>query len=154
MNLPIPGHRRRSVESEAEFDRLHRSLATDLERWPHFANDLIDNLRDVIPLADITESDESYVLDVELPGVSRDDISLEVVSGRLIVTGERRKRHRVGLLRHRTRTTGRFRLEVSLPADVAADGVTAELDSGVLTVTVPKAEHARRRRIHIGTSRS
>lgn len=151
MNLPIPRHRDTPREPEADFDRLHRSLVSDLDRWPHFANDLIETLRDVAPLADITESDESYVVDVELPGVSREDISLEVASGRLVVTGERRERQRVGLLRHRTRTTGRFRLAVSLPVDVDAEDVKAELDSGVLTVTVPKAEHARRRRIQIGT---
>ena len=154
MNLPFPRHRGGPGEPEADFDRLHRSLVSDLEGWPHFANDLIETLRDVVPLADITESDESYVLDIELPGVAKEGIGLEVASGRLVVTGERRERQRVGLLRHRTRTTGRFRLVVGLPVDVDAAGVQAELDSGVLTVTIPKAEHARRRRIPIGTTGS
>lgn len=152
MNLPIPRHRNDQPSPDVEFDRLHRSLVSDLEQWPHRAHDVIDSLRDVIPLADIEETDDSYVLDVELPGVSRDDISLEVAHGRLVVTGERRQRQKVGLLRRRTRTTGRFRLAVGLPVDVDATRVTAALDSGVLTVTVPKAERARRRRVPIQIS--
>jgi HSP20 family protein len=117
---------------------------------PDHANDVLASLSDVAPLADVEESDDAYTIDVELPGVRKDDISLEVGEGRLTVTGERHERQRVGLLRHRTRTTGRFRLAVTLPLEVDGNGVTATLDHGVLTVTVPKAERSRRRRIPIG----
>lgn len=151
MNLPIPRHRDVPREPEADFDRLHRSLVSDLDRWPHFANDLIATLRDVVPLADITESDASLRARDRASRRRAGGHLLEVASGRLVVTGERRERQRVGLLRHRTRSTGRFRLVAGLPVDVDAEGVQAELDSGVLTVTIPKAEHARRRRIPIGT---
>jgi len=154
MNLPIPRHRRTrpAQQQEREFQQLRRSMARDLERWPDFANDLLNTVRDVVPLADIEETDDSYLLDVELPGVRRGDVSLEVSDSRLVVTGERRERQRVGLLRHRTRTTGRLRLAVTLPADIDSDAVTARLDHGVLTVTVPKTDRARRRRIPITTA--
>lgn len=108
-----------------------------------------DAVRDVVPLVDLEERDDSYLLDVELPGVRRDDVSVELTAGQLVITAERRERERVGLLRHRTRTTGRYRLELTLPVDVDGDHVAASLEQGVLTVVVPKAEHARRRRIPV-----
>lgn len=153
MNLPIPRRREPQPDPENEFDRLRSSLVRDLDRWPGFASDLLETVHDVVPLADIEESDDGYLLEVELPGVKRDDVSLEVSEGLLVVTGERRERRRVGLLRHRARTSGRFRLEVSLPLEVDTDRVTAALEAGVLTVNVPKVERARRRRIPIGSPR-
>jgi HSP20 family protein len=55
----------------------------------------------------------------------------------------------VGILRKRTRTVGSFRYEVVLPADLDEDGVSADLDEGVLTVRVPKAARERPRRITV-----
>jgi HSP20 family protein len=148
MNLPI--HRRaKKADDERDFEHLRRSLLADLDRWPGFADELISHLGDVVPLADVEES-EAYVVDIELPGVRRDDVAIEIANGQLSVTAERRERQRVGLLRRTTRTTGRFRLQITLPQEVDADAVTASLDHGMLTVTVPKAARARRRRIPIG----
>lgn len=153
MNLPI---RRREDDHHAnrEFERLRHSFASEfaseLEQWPDFVRSLQDPLDDVSPLADIEETDDSYLIDVELPGVEQEDIDLKVDRSRVVVTGERRERQRVGLLRHRTRTTGRFALAVTLPGPVDSDAVGASLDRGVLSIVVPKAEHARRRRIAIG----
>ena len=149
MELPIRRQSGRPGGLDAEFDRLRRSLAHDLERWPEVVDELSRSMRDVVPQADIEELDDRYVVDVDLPGVKGDDVSVEIHQGRLLVTGERRERHRVGLLRHRSRTTGRFRLAVTLPRDVDADAVTATLDNGLLTVVVPKTEHSRRRRIAV-----
>lgn len=148
MNLPI--HRRGKGTDEHDFEHLRRSLVADLDRWPAFADELISRMGDVVPLADVEESDDAYIVDVELPGVHRDDVTIEVSNGRLSVTGERRERHRVGLLRRSTRTTGRFRLQIALPLEIDPDAVTADLERGVLTITVPKAARARRRRIPVG----
>ena len=65
------------------------------------------------------------------------------------VTGERKERERVGILRRRTRTVGRFRYEVLLPGEVEEDGVAASLHEGVLTVRVPKPARERPRRIPV-----
>jgi len=147
--MEVPIRRSRDAEVDRDHERLRRSLAVELDRWPDFADDLISSLRDVVPLADLEESDDRYLLEVELPGVRRDDITIEVVDRRVVVTGERRERRRLGLLRHRTRTTGRFRLDVTLQLALDQEAVTATLDHGLLTLTVPKAERARRRRIPV-----
>ena len=95
------------------------------------------------------EVDDAYLVEVELPGVKRDDVSVEVAGRRLTVSGERKERERVGILRRRTRTVGRFHYEVVLPGEVAEDDVSAGMDEGVLTVRVPKAASERPRRIPI-----
>lgn len=148
MDLP---RRRRDDDRrpQQEFERLRAAFAGQLDQWPDFVRSAERTFDDVAPLTDIEETDDSYVLEVELPGVTLEDIDLQVDHGRLRLTGERRQRERVGFLRHRTRTTGRFSLDVALPAPLHSDGVTASLDHGVLTVVVPKAEQARRRRIPI-----
>jgi HSP20 family protein len=102
------------------------------------------------PGADVQETDDSYVVEIDLPGVRRDDVSVEFGHGELAVTGEVKERERVGLLRHRTRRTGRFDYRIDLPGEVLDDRISASLEDGVLTVRVPKTERARRRRIAIG----
>ncbi|MDN5384834.1 Hsp20/alpha crystallin family protein [Streptomyces sp. LB8] len=103
------------------------------------------------PLADFTETDDSYRIEVEVPGVKRDDINIEVMDRELVISGEYTERERTGLLRHSTRRVGRFEHRTLLPGDFDADGINATLSDGVLTVTVPKAESSRTRRIEIST---
>ncbi|MDP9434189.1 MAG: Hsp20/alpha crystallin family protein [Actinomycetota bacterium] len=155
LKVPVP---RRRDDAAAHPRRpspgLLGDLPSDLTRLVEDVDGVFRTLdraaRDVVPLADLEERDDRYVLDVEFPGVQRDDVQVEITGGRLVVTGERRERERRVVFRSRTRTTGRLRLEVALPAEVEGDAVTASLDAGVLTVVVPKAPGARRRRIPVG----
>jgi HSP20 family protein len=73
------------------------------------------------------------------PGVHKKDVEVEVSGRRVTISGERKERERAGVLRRRTRTTGRFSYDLVLPCEIDEDAVTASLDNGVLTVTVPKA---------------
>jgi HSP20 family protein len=111
------------------------SLATDGAVWA--------------PLVDIEEEDDAYVLEVELPGVKKDDVNIEVVGNEVTISGELKERERVGIVRRRTRPTGRFYYRVTLPNRVDADSVEAKLSGGVLTIRIPKSEAASRRRIEV-----
>ena len=101
------------------------------------------------PAADVEETADAYVVELELPGVKRDDVTAEFGGSELTVSGQVKERERVGFLRTRTRPVGRFDYRVSLPAEVDEDKVTASLADGVLTVRVPKTERARQRKIPI-----
>ena len=103
------------------------------------------------PAADVEETGDAYLVELELPGVKRDDVTVEFGGGELTVSGQVKERERVGFLRTRTRQVGRFDYRVSLPAEVDEDKVTASLTDGVLTVRVPKTERARQRKIPINT---
>ena len=103
-----------------------------------------------IPSADVSETDGAYVVHVELPGMSKDQINVELQDRELVVSGEiPQPEDDEGQQRRSSRRTGRFEYRAYLPGDVNPDGVRAELSDGVLTVTVPKSEQARPRRIEI-----
>ncbi len=101
------------------------------------------------PLVDIEEEDNTYVLDVDLPGVKPDDINIEVVNNELTINGEIKERERKGIVRRRTRRVGRFAYRVMLPNQVDTEKIEAKFDNGVLTMRIPKVEKARRKRIDI-----
>ena len=152
MELPST-RRHHDRPAEQEFEQLRGSFAGQLEHWPDFRTSVANDLACVAPLVDLAETDDRYLLEVELPGCRREDVDLQVEQGRLRIAAERRERQRVGLLRSRTRTTGRYLLMVTLPGAADGETVTASLDHGVLSVVVPKAERARRRRIAVRTQR-
>lgn len=134
-----------------------RSSNAQLLRWDPFRD--FDALFDQLsrwtntmvwsPLADVTETDDAYVIELDLPGVSRDDINIDLTGTELAITGEIKEREHKGLFHRRTRRTGRFAYRVTLPRDVDRDKVDASLSDGVLTVRVPKTESAKPRRITI-----
>jgi HSP20 family protein len=97
------------------------------------------------PFVDIEEGDDAYVLEVELPGVQRDDVNIELVGNELMISGELKERERKGIVRRRARRVGRFDYRVMLPSQVEAKNIEAKLSDGVLTVRVPKQEQGRRR---------
>jgi HSP20 family protein len=102
------------------------------------------------PPVDIEERDDAYVFQAELPGVEREDVNIELVGNELQISGEIKEREREGILRKRTRKVGQFEYRVVLPDQVDAERVDAKLNDGVLTVHVPKANRAQRRRIEVG----
>jgi len=101
------------------------------------------------PAAEISETETAYVVELEVPGVKREDLGIEVEDGKLAVTGEFKETENGGRLRSRTRRTGRFEYRTRLPRGTDADQVSAALADGVLTVTVPKPEAVTPRRIEI-----
>ena len=109
----------------------------DLDRWS--------------PLADVEETDDAYTVEIDLPGVGRDDVDIQLTDRVLTVSGEVKEKERTGILRRRTRRVGQFYYSVTLPGDVDADNVEARLHDGVLTVRVPKSAQAKRRRIAISS---
>jgi HSP20 family protein len=102
-----------------------------------------------IPAADVSETDDAYHIEIDLPGVKHDDVSVEVIGGELIVQGEHKEREKVGQPRRRTRRFGTFEYRATLPGELDPEKVEANLSDGVLTVRVPKSERSRRRKVEI-----
>jgi len=103
------------------------------------------------PAMDLVEAEDHYVLRVDLPGMDENDVSIEVHDNVLTVSGERRDEQeetRQGW--HRVeRTFGRFSRSLTLPEGIDPDAVTAEFDKGVLSISVPKPEERKPRRVAI-----
>jgi HSP20 family protein len=155
MALPV---RRRETSSQTP-QRLERwEPLRELEQLQEATAQLLENAwsgggipdaRIWSPLVDIEETDDAWLVEAELPGVDRKDVSVELRDAELAITGEIKERERKGILRRRTRPTGRFDYRVTLPGTADPDGVEAKLSDGVLTVRVPKPEQARPRRVEV-----
>lgn len=107
--------------------------------------------RNWMPPVDIQETDEAYKLQAELPGLTKEDIQITLENNVLRLAGERKFEKDVTKENyHRVeRTYGTFTRSFALPHQVNAEGIQAAFENGVLTVTVPKAEQAKPRKIAI-----
>src|SRR4051794_4337746 len=78
-----------------------------------------------VPSADIEETDDSYVLDMDVPGVNRDDVNIELRDNEVRITGEIKEKERTGALRRQTRRVGQLELIVTFAGDIDPDKVEA-----------------------------
>jgi HSP20 family protein len=104
-----------------------------------------------VPPVDIYETEDAFILEAELPGVTKDDIDIEFVESRLILRGERRPmpEAKEEQYRRRERAYGRFERVFLLPQTIDRDKVSAQFQHGVLTLRLPKSEMAKPKRIPI-----
>lgn len=151
MSLPVLRPRTEHPEPARwdpfdEFERFEQAIAGYFDSWRQWPAAIGTSFR---PLADVEELDDAYVVEIEVPGVKRDQLEIEVAGRRVSVRGERTERERTGILRRRERTVGRFHYEVTLPGLVDEESVEARLDDGVLTVRLPKPDSERPRKIPV-----
>ena len=106
------------------------------------------------PALDVEETEDNFTLHVEVPGVSPEDVDVSIEESVLTVAGSRNfyENKSADGFRRVERSFGTFRRSVRLPDRVDPDGVTAAYKDGLLTVTVPKAESAKPRRIAVATA--
>jgi HSP20 family protein len=107
-----------------------------------------------VPPVDLVEAEDHFVLKADLPGLSQDDVAIEVQDGTLTISGERKAEHEQrerGWYRIE-RSFGSFSRSLTLPEGVNPDGINAEFKDGVLEVQIPKPEERKPRRIQISAT--
>lgn len=108
-------------------------------------------MRRWVPAMDLVEAEDHFVLTADLPGLSQEDVTIEVQDKVLTLSGERRAEHETreqGFYRLE-RATGAFSRSLTLPEGIDPEMVTARFDKGVLEVRIPKPEERKPRRIEI-----
>ncbi|MFB6231775.1 MAG: Hsp20/alpha crystallin family protein [Salinibacter sp.] len=134
-----------SIQNEIDrvFDRLLSSR--DSEKTPSSSQAVWR------PRMDLLETEEAYRVRLDMPGMATDDVSISYQDNELTVSGERTTdpRDEDDELVRVERPFGHFRRSFVLPRTVDADNISATHDSGVLTITMPKAEKAKPRQIEI-----
>lgn len=135
VNLPVTA-RSPWAGLETEIDRLFNSALAD------FATAATS---DRFPV-DLYEDEHNAYVRADLPGVERDAINVEVVDGYLTIEAKRK------ITRGANTEEAKFSRSIALPEEVRADGVTAAYENGVLTVTLPKKEEAKPRKITVAVS--
>jgi HSP20 family protein len=124
-----------------------RDFSDELDRLFHTA----DSAEAWAPRSDVQFCNGNLVVTAELPGLTKEDVKVEITDGALVIEGERRREHREdheGY--HRCeRSHGKFYRSIPLPEGAKLDQATAELSEGVLKITVPAAEVKKRRQIPV-----
>lgn len=103
------------------------------------------------PLVDIFETDSSIIVQVDLPGVDKEDVSVEVKENFLIIKGERRSDSMVGddSYYRRERAWGAFQRSFAMQSVIAPDKIKATFKNGVLSIDVPKPETEQPKQISV-----
>jgi HSP20 family protein len=105
------------------------------------------------PLADVVETEADIKVIAEMPGLTPDDLQIDIENNVLTIAGEKQEERKDGDGKstwHLTeRRYGRFSRSFVLPRDVDQEGIQASFENGILTVMIPKSERARRRRIDV-----
>ncbi len=104
-----------------------------------------------LPLADVVERADAYVIELELPGLAREELTVHAHDDEVVVRGERRPAAggRPEAFHRLERRHGPFARSFRFPGGIDANGISAELQEGVLRVCVPKPQQAPSRRVQV-----
>jgi HSP20 family protein len=136
-----------------EIDRLFNDFEGAAWRSP-LSRSLLDvapfRTRDMdwgaVPAVDVTESDKAYEISAELPGMDEKDIEVKLCNGGLMIKGEKqasKEEQKTDYYLHERRF-GAFERYLAMPEGIDTDKIEAKFKKGVLTVTLPKTEEARK----------
>ncbi len=103
----------------------------------------------IAPPASVTESADGYMLEIEMPGVKKDGLDISVENNELNVIGRRSLPAVEGALIHHESRPENFRRTFEIDPSIDAEKISAKIDQGLVTLTLPKAEHVKPRKITV-----
>ncbi len=103
----------------------------------------------ICPAATVLENADGYSLDVEMPGVSKESLEMWVENNELTVLGRRSIAAVEGTLLHRESRPENFRRTFELDPSIDAEKISAKIEHGVVSLTLPKAEQVKPRKIAV-----
>ena len=103
----------------------------------------------VTPVASVVEDSDAYLLRVEMPGVNKEGLEISVENNELTIIGRRDLAQVEGTLIHRESRTEDFRRVFEFDPSIDTSKISARIDQGVLTLTLPKAEQVKPRKITV-----
>jgi HSP20 family protein len=131
------------------------SLRREMDNlWSRFFSDL-PTVRgfegEWAPSADVSETKDSFIVKAELPGLETKDVNVSISGNLLTIKGEKKKEEEEKDEHHHyvERYCGSFQRSFQLPANVKTDKIDASYNKGVLKITLPKTEEAKKKEIEI-----
>ena len=103
----------------------------------------------VMPPANISATENEYVIELEMPGVPKDGVEVTTEGNELTITGRRSLPTIEGTLLHQESRRENFRRAFEIDPSIDVSKINARIDQGLLTLTLPKAEHVKPRRITV-----
>src|SRR5438874_11240721 len=101
----------------------------------------------VVPPASVIEAGDGYTLEVEMPGVNKDGLDISIENNELTIVGRRSLPTVEGTLIHHESRPENFRRAFELDPSIDADKISAKIHQGLVTLTLPKEEHVKPRKI-------
>ena len=142
---------RRGIDPLQSLRRLNTLLDEAFGTWPAQQGDTGTITAAWLPAVDVFESPDSVKIVAEIPGVDAKDVKLSIENNVLTIRGEKKQvaEEKTERLHRYERSYGMFERTFALPNTVDPDRIEAKVESGVLTVVLPKAERARPREIPV-----
>ena len=103
----------------------------------------------ISPAATVLENTDGYTLEVKMPGVTKESLEMWVEKNELTILGRRSTPTAEGTLIHRESRTENFRRAFELDPSIDADKISAKIEQGVVTLTLPKADQVKPRKIAV-----
>ncbi len=115
--------------------------------WPTFAS----RMEGFMPAIDVFESDKGYELEVELPGMNRDEIEVSLNNRVLTIKGEKKNEHVEEKKGSKIleRSYGAFERSFTVPEDADSENISAKYENGVLKLTIPKRPESKTKKVKI-----
>ncbi len=107
------------------------------------------NERFAAPLATVLENGDGYTLQVEMPGVGKDGLEMWVENNELTIVGRRAQPEIKGTMLHRESRRDNFRRAFELDPSIDTGKISATIEQGLVTLTLPKAEQVKPRKITV-----
>ena len=101
------------------------------------------------PVASVIEDADGYTLEIEMPGVNKEGLEISVENNELAIVGRRSLPTIEGTLIHRESRPHNFRRTFELDPSIDTGKINAKIDQGVVTLTLPKAEQVKPRKITV-----
>lgn len=134
------------------FDQMNRMLTN---AFPDVARISVNSWS---PPVDIQETDDSFMIEADMPGVRPEDVTVDLQGKELRIGGEygttQQQGEGEGSDQQRIRRTGRFDYRITLPGEVTSESCTADLEHGVLRLRMPKVSQGTRQRIPVQAGRA
>ena len=127
--------RRSNTDMDHMFDDFFNNFENQFKR-----SLLSRNEQDFYPLLDVSETNSHYTVELDIPGVKKEDININVDNNILTIRGKKEmdEEHKDSNYYSRERFYGDFRRSMTLPSGVNTDKIDADFNNGVLTIKMPK----------------
>ena len=103
----------------------------------------------IVPPSSVIEGSDGYTLEVEMPGVNKDGLDISIENNELTIIGRRSLPKIEGTLIHHESRPENFRRTFELDPSIDADKISAKIEQGLVTLTLPKAEYVKPRKITV-----
>lgn len=139
----------RAFQSTDPFRRMREMM--NMDPFGETSNNLLTLNRQFMPKLEVCEKNDSYVICADLPGLTENDVSVEVTGNRLDISGKREEEERNESDRYWAyeRSYGSFTRSFMLPEGTQPDEIDARLENGVLEVRIPKTKKEEATKIQI-----